>query len=97
MALRLVVSMDAAPGKREELKAAFASICPSVREAPGCEEYEVFQSIEHPDRLILLERWTDLEALSVHGSPREVQLVRQLGLDMDSLRAGLPQVERYEA
>ena len=97
MALRLVVSMDAAPGKREELKAAFASICPSVREVSGCEQYEVFQSIEHPDRLILLERWTDLEALRVHGSPREAQLLQQLKLDLDSLRAGPPQLERYEA
>ena len=96
MALRLVVTMEAAPGKREELKAAFAAVCPSVREVPGCEQYEVFQSIENPDRLVMIERWTSREALRTHGSPREAELVRELSLDLDSLRAGPPQIEQYE-
>ena len=91
MAVRLVVSMDPGPGKREELKAAFASLCPSVREEPGCEQYEMFQSIEHPDRLILLEKWTDQKALAVH-----IERLRERGHDMSSLRVGRPQVERYE-
>ena len=67
MGIRFVVSIDAAPGKREELKAAYASLCPSVREEPGCEQYELFQSIEHPDRLVLLTRWTDEDAQRIHG------------------------------
>lgn len=91
MAIRLVVAMDPAAGKREELKAAFASLSPSVREEPGCEQYEMFQSIEHPDKLVLLERWTDQEALTTHG-----QRLRERGLDLGSLRAGPAQVERYE-
>jgi hypothetical protein len=51
----------------------------------------MFQSIEHPDRLILLEKWTDQEALAVHG-----QRLRERGLDTASLRGSPPQVERYE-
>ena len=30
---------------------------------PGCEQFEVFQSVANPDRLALLERWTDPAAL----------------------------------
>ena len=36
MTVRLIVNMEAATGKREELAATFASLCPSVREEPGC-------------------------------------------------------------
>ena len=91
MAIRLVVAMAPAAGNREELKAAFVSLCPSVREQPGCEQYEMFQRSEHPDSLVLLERWTDQEALRIHG-----QRLRERGLDLGSLRAGPSQVERYE-
>ena len=34
---------------------------------PGCEQFEIFQSAVHPDRLALLERWTDQPALDVHA------------------------------
>ena len=92
MGIRLVVAMDAAPGKREELKAGFASLCPSVLEEPGCEQYELFQSIENPDRLVLLEQWTDQDALQIHGQ----RLRERRGLDMASLRDGPVRVERYD-
>ena len=66
MAVRLVVSMQAGLEKREELIAAFGALCPSVQQEPGCQQYEVYQSLEAPDRLVLLERWDDPEALTVH-------------------------------
>jgi hypothetical protein len=34
---------------------------------PGCEQFEVFQSVVHPDRLTLLERWADQAALDAHA------------------------------
>jgi hypothetical protein len=34
---------------------------------PGCEQFEVFQSVVNPDKLALLERWTDKGALDVHA------------------------------
>jgi quinol monooxygenase YgiN len=36
-------------------------------EEPGCEQFEVFQSVVHPDKLALLERWTDQAALDAHA------------------------------
>ena len=35
--VRLIVNIEAVTGKREELAATFASLCPSVREEPGCQ------------------------------------------------------------
>ena len=34
---------------------------------PGCEQFEVFQSMVNPDKLTLLERWTDQGALDAHA------------------------------
>ena len=90
MTVRLIVNMEAAAGKREELTAAFASLCPSVQEEPGCEQYELYQSTERPDHFALMERWSDQDALTVHG-----ERLRERGLDMASLRAGPSEVERY--
>src|SRR6266702_2473343 len=34
---------------------------------PGCEQFEIFQSVANPDRLALLERWVDQAALGAHA------------------------------
>ena len=90
MTVRLVVCMEAASGKRQELTEVFASLCPSVRDEPGCQQYELFQSTEHPDQFALLERWVDQNALDIHG-----ELLRERGLDLSSLRARPVAVEKY--
>jgi quinol monooxygenase YgiN len=67
MSVRLVVTITAAPGKGSELAAAYRSRCAEVMKEPGCEQFEVFQSVVNPDRLALLERWADQAALDVHA------------------------------
>ena len=34
---------------------------------PSCKQFEVFQSGVNPDKLVLLERWTDQAALDAHS------------------------------
>ena len=67
MKVRLVVHINAAPGKGAELAAAFKQRCADVAPEPGCEQFEVFQSVLNPDKLALLELWTDQAALDVHA------------------------------
>ena len=67
MAVRLVVTITAAPGKGTELAQAYKARCQQVMQEPGCEQFEVFQSVLDPDRLALLERWSDQAALDVHA------------------------------
>ena len=67
MAIRLVVTITAAPGKGPELAQAYRTRCAEVMKEPGCEQFEVFQSVVDPDRLALLERWSDQAALDVHA------------------------------
>ena len=67
MAVRLVVTITAAPGKGSELAQAYKARCEECMKEPGCEQFEVFQSVLNPDKLELLERWSDQAALDVHA------------------------------
>ena len=67
MAVRLVVTITAVQGKGGELAQAYRTRCAEVMKEPGCEQFEVFQSVVNPDRLALLERWSDQAALDAHA------------------------------
>lgn len=67
MSVRLVVTIDAVPGKGDELARAYAARCAEVVREPGCEQFEIFRSVVDPDRFALLERWRDQAALDQHA------------------------------
>jgi quinol monooxygenase YgiN len=67
MSIRLVVTITAAPGKGTELAQAYKPRCAECMKEPGCEQFEVFQSVVNPDKLALLERWSDQAALDAHA------------------------------
>ena len=67
MAVRLIVGITAAPGKGAELAQLYKARCLEIAKEPGCEQFEVFQSVVNPDRLAILERWIDPAALDVHS------------------------------
>ena len=67
MAVRLVVTITAAAGKGSELAQVMKGRCEECMKEPGCEQFEVFQSALNPDKLVLLERWTDQAGLDVHA------------------------------
>jgi quinol monooxygenase YgiN len=90
MALRLVITFTAAPGKGAELAAAFKGRCEEVAAEPGCLQFEIFQSALDPDKLTLLELWEDAEALAAHGKMNATRAPFPPGL-----RAGTPVREDY--
>lgn len=83
MSVRLVVSINAAPGKGAELARAFRDRCQEVMKEPGCEQFEVFQSVLNPDKLALLELWKDQAALDVHAKVNTTRAPFPAGLRAD--------------
>ena len=68
MAVRLVITFTAAPGRGADLATAFKARCAEVvQQEHGCEQYESFQSVANPDRLILMELWTEQADLDAHA------------------------------
>ena len=91
MAIRLVVSITAAPGKGAELAQAYRARCADAMKEPGCEQFEAFQSVLDPDRLTLLERWSDQAALDAHARLNATRPPLR-----PELRAGSGEREDYE-
>lgn len=90
MSVRLVVTIHAAPGKGAALADAFRQRCAEVMQEPGCEQFEVFQSVVNPDKLALLELWADQAALDVHAKVNATRAPMPEGL-----RAGTGEREDY--
>ncbi len=91
MSIRLLVTITAAPGKGNKLAKAYKGRCGGVMQEPGCLQFEVFQSVVDPDRLVLQEHWKDKEALAVHAKVNETRPPLPPGL-----RAGSGEREDYE-
>ena len=91
MPIRLLVTFRAAPGRGAELAQFYRTRCAEAREEPGCEQFEAFQSVDDPDKVILLERWKDKAALEVHA-----RLNSTKSPPPEGLRVGGGEREDYE-
>ena len=92
MAIRLVITFTSQPGKGADFAAAFAPVIGEVVKEPGCEQYELFRSQQDPDKLVLLERWTDQAALDAHSAANRARGPSPTA----PFRAGGGAMERYE-
>lgn len=90
MAVRLIVTITAAPGKGSELGQRYKARCEDIVKEPGCEQFEIFQSVVNPDQLVILERWTDQAALDVHSKVNATRAPLPA-----ELRVGVTQREDY--
>ena len=91
MAVRLVVTITAAPEKGAELAQAYKARCEDCLKEPGCEQFEVFQSVLNPDKLALLERRTDRAALDTHAKLNSARPALR-----PELRVGSGELEDYQ-
>jgi len=91
MAIRLIVTINAAPGRGSELAQGYRSRCAEIMNEPGCEQFEVFQSVVNRDKLAILERWRDQAALDAHAKLNSTRPSL-----LPELRAGRGEREDYE-
>jgi quinol monooxygenase YgiN len=98
MAIRHVVTIEVAPGKAADFTSAFKALQVIVEREEGCEQYELFQSVDDLDKVVLLERWSSQASLDRH---MEAEHTRDRSL-IDALVAlwapgTTPTIERFEA
>lgn len=91
MSIRLVLTITAAPGRGAELARVYQARAAEVLKEPGCEQFEFFSGVADPDRLILMERWTDQAALAAHAKLQETRAPVPA-----ELVAGVSQREDYQ-
>jgi quinol monooxygenase YgiN len=66
MAIRHVVTVQVADGRAEDFIDAIKALQESALRVPGCEQYELFRSVDDPDTIVMLERWSTRELLDRH-------------------------------
>jgi quinol monooxygenase YgiN len=66
MAIRHVVTIQVAAGKAASFARAFQRLQAVAQQEEGCEQYELFQSLDDPDKVVILERWASQELLEKH-------------------------------
>lgn len=66
------------PGKRADFLAELEAqgIRAAVLAEEGCRQYDYFLPVEEPDRLLLMEKWTDQQAQKLHLEQPHMALVR---------------------
>ena len=92
MAIRLVVTITAAPGKGAELAQADKARCTQVMQGAWLRTVRSLpRASSNPDRFTLLERWADQAALETHAKVNQARPPLPAGL-----RAGAGEREDYE-
>jgi quinol monooxygenase YgiN len=66
VAIRHIITINVAAGRAADFVRAFEVVQANALQEQGCEQYELFQSVESPDTFVLLERWTNQELLDKH-------------------------------
>jgi quinol monooxygenase YgiN len=64
--VRVVVFLQADPGKGPDQVTAFEQLAPLVRAEEGCLQYDLFAVVDAPDRFVVIEQWASREALDAH-------------------------------
>ena len=97
MAVRHVITIQVAHGRAADFRAAFSVVQQTVLAEEGCEQYELFQSFDDPDTVLLLERWTTQALLEQHMAAEPTRNAEPLERLISLWAPGTtPTLERYE-
>jgi quinol monooxygenase YgiN len=98
MAIRHVITIQVAPGRAADFASAFKVVEAIASQDEGCEQYELFQSLDDRDRLVLLERWASQELLDKHMEAEHSRDPAPINALMALMaRGSTPKIERFEA
>jgi quinol monooxygenase YgiN len=98
MAIRHVITIQVAPGKAADFASAFQVVQASAYQEAGCEQYELFQSLDDTDKLVLLERWSSQQLLDAHMEAERTRNTSPVDALVALWAPGVPPViERFES
>ena len=87
----VVATITPKPDQMDAVEAALKELIPAVHGEDGCERYALHRGKE---RLVFVERWRDMGALSAHGKG---DAMKELNKRLAGLVAGPPDVQILEA
>lgn len=63
----VIATLTIKPGSLEALRAPAAACVAETRKEKGCISYELFASMDDPEKLVFVERWDTREDLTAHS------------------------------
>ena len=77
--LTVIAYMRAAPGKRDELRAALEALIEPTSQEAGYVNYDLHQGVEDPDAFFFYENWESGEHLDAHlAAPHLVEFAARI-------------------
>jgi quinol monooxygenase YgiN len=73
MTIPIVAVLKAKPGQESELRQALLTLIPPVLQEPGCIQYTLHESLDHPGHFVFYEAWADQAAIDRHGQTTHFQ------------------------
>ena len=93
--LTVIAYMRAAPGKRDELRAALEALIEPTSREKGYVNYDLHQGIEDPDQSFFYENWESGEDLDAHiAAPHLTQFAARLPELLDENGLSINRVRR---
>jgi quinol monooxygenase YgiN len=81
MATKFIIAViTAEPSHADAVADALRAAVPLVREEPGCIQYDLHQDQLQPGRFVMIEQWSDAQALTAHS---EASAFRALSAVLD--------------
>lgn len=78
----VVVLFAAKPGRGDEAEAAVRQVSGPTHAEEGCRLYAAHRVAADPDRLVLVERWVDREALDAHLAAPHLAAFREASAEL---------------
>ena len=87
--MNVVAKIKAKPGREQEIEKALLEILPFVEQEEGTLEYRLNRAMDNPLLFMVIEKYTDVNALTVHSStPHFAKLFEKISSALD----GKPEV-----
>ena len=83
----VVAILQVAEGKGNEVVEEFRKLVVKVRQDPGTISYNIDQAIDNPDKILVYEKYEDMDALKYHGSTEHFKAFGQATRSLFSGRA----------
>ncbi len=89
----LIAKFKVKEGQGEKLEKAFEDVMPHVEKEEGTLAYTLAKSLSDPNEYVVYEKYTDGDALTVHGS---APYLAELFVALDPVTDGPPEALMYE-
>lgn len=87
----VIATLKAKEGQGKELLAILKTLAVQVSEKEdGCLQYDPFVAVDDPDTIVMIERYTNQEALDAHG---QTEYFKEASPRMGPFMAGRPTIQ----